>query len=180
MVVFLVNVPNIFAMPCGRVWAAALIPVALTFGTEVSRIRNDVSLVAIVVFGLIINAAASCGPSPLGGIGMMGEGMAGLTLNAFLQPATDCHHDDDAHSHVSHGLGDEESSYKDQPSPCCLRKVDAHSHSAGQDCLLRPFLILIGLTVIFIVQPPVPIQTLLIGMTVVVMIVGEVSLNDLF
>ena len=63
VVVLLVNIPTIFAMPCGRVWAAALIPVAVMFSSDLAQQRNNPSLVPIVVFGLIINAAASCGPS---------------------------------------------------------------------------------------------------------------------
>jgi len=46
-VVLLVNIPAIFAMPCGRIWAAALIPAAIMFGTELARQRNNPSLVAV-------------------------------------------------------------------------------------------------------------------------------------
>ena len=59
-VVVLVNMPTIFAMPCGRILAAALIPAALLFGYELARMRKTPLLASIVVFGFIVNAAASC------------------------------------------------------------------------------------------------------------------------
>jgi len=41
VVVLLVNIPTIFAMPCGRVWAAALLPTAVMFGSNLARQRNN-------------------------------------------------------------------------------------------------------------------------------------------
>lgn len=177
VLVVLVNVPNIFAMPCGRVWAAALIPVAVAYAGEIARIRKDLSLVGVVVFGLIINAGASCGPSPLGGVGMMGEGMAGLPLNVFSNPQqiaimvmTVLTMAAMAWMTRSHPVKIEQS---------MLHREDAHSHQPDKIAYFALFSYLIGLMVIFVFQPPVPIQTLLIGMTIVVMIVGKVSLNAL-
>ncbi len=82
-VVILTNIPTIIAMPCGRILAAALMPAALFFGYRVAKSLGDVRMVGVVVFPFIVNAAASCGPSPLGGIGTIGEGMAGLPIGSF-------------------------------------------------------------------------------------------------
>jgi hypothetical protein len=82
-VVILTNIPTIIAMPCGRILAAALMPAALFFGYRVAKSLGDARMVGVVVFPFIVNAAASCGPSPLGGIGTIGEGMAGLPIGSF-------------------------------------------------------------------------------------------------
>ena len=82
-VVILTNIPTIIAMPCGRILAAALMPAALFFGYRVAKTLGDSRMVGVVVFAFIVNAAASCGPSPLGGIGTIGEGMAGLPIGSF-------------------------------------------------------------------------------------------------
>jgi hypothetical protein len=78
VVVVLTNLPTIIAMPCGRILAAALMPAALFFGVRVARAFQVPGLVSVVVFAFIVNAAASCGPSLIGGIGTIGEGLARL------------------------------------------------------------------------------------------------------
>jgi hypothetical protein len=78
VVVILTNLPTIIAMPCGRILAAALMPAALFFGVRVARSYQMPLLVSVVVFPFIVNAAASCGPSLIGGIGTIGEGLAAL------------------------------------------------------------------------------------------------------
>lgn len=178
VIVVLVNIPNIFAMPCGRIWAAALVPVALTFGSEVARLRNQPSLVAVIVFGLIINAAASCGPSPLGGIGMMGEGTAGLPLNAFSNPQQIAIMVMTLVTMASSTLF-----LRTSMRPCefvVVRDLEVTSQIPSRAAYAAFFLYLSGMAVIFITNPPVPIQALLLGMTAVVMIIGKVSFKDLF
>ncbi|MFB3814773.1 MAG: hypothetical protein ACE14L_11755 [Terriglobales bacterium] len=85
-VVLLVNFPAIFAMPCGRIMAAPLIPLAVMLGFEVAGAQQNPTVVAMVVFGLLVSAAASCGPSLIGGIGMLGEGMGRFPSGAFAEP----------------------------------------------------------------------------------------------
>jgi hypothetical protein len=85
-VMILVNLPTIISMPCGRILGAALMPAALFFGKKVADRMNKPFLISVVVFTFIVNAAASCGPSPLGGIGMLGEGMTGTELGTFSDP----------------------------------------------------------------------------------------------
>lgn len=85
-VVLLVNLPTIIAMPCGRILAAALMPAALGLGYKVARRLGDPRMVGVIVFAFIVNAAASCGPSVLGGIGLLGEGLAKLPLTSLSDP----------------------------------------------------------------------------------------------
>jgi hypothetical protein len=82
-VVVLTNVPTIIAMPCGRILAAALMPAALFFGIRVAKAFQIPALVSVVVFAFIVNAAASCGPSLIGGIGTIGEGLAALPAGSL-------------------------------------------------------------------------------------------------
>lgn len=82
-VAILVNVPTIISMPCGRILGAALMPAALYFGYKIARNTGDLRIVGVVVFGFIVNAAASCGPSPLGGIGTIGEGLSRMNIGTF-------------------------------------------------------------------------------------------------
>lgn len=82
----LVNLPTLIAMPCGRILAAALMPAAIIFGLDLAKDLGDARLTGVVVFSFIVNAAASCGPSPLGGIGMIGEGMMRLPVASLVSP----------------------------------------------------------------------------------------------
>ena len=82
-VVILTNIPTLIAMPCGRILGAALMPAALFFGYRVAKAMGDARMVGVVVFPFIVNAAASCGPSPLGGIGTIGEGLSKMPIGSF-------------------------------------------------------------------------------------------------
>jgi hypothetical protein len=82
-VVILTNIPTLIAMPCGRILGAALMPAALFFGYRVAKSTGDARMVGVVVFPFIVNAAASCGPSPLGGIGTIGEGLSKMPIGSF-------------------------------------------------------------------------------------------------
>jgi hypothetical protein len=58
-------------------------PAALFFGVRVARSFQMPLLVSVVVFPFIVNAAASCGPSLIGGIGTIGEGLAALPAGSL-------------------------------------------------------------------------------------------------
>ena len=83
---FLVNIPTLIAMPCGRILAAALMPAAILFGLQLAKDVGDSRLTGAIVFAFIVNAAASCGPSPLGGIGTIGEGMGRFPIGSLVAP----------------------------------------------------------------------------------------------
>ena len=173
-IVLLVSLPTLFAMPCGRVWAAALIPAALMFGSELASRQNNTVLLPAIVFGLIVNAAASCGPSPLGGIGMMAEGTAGLNLNSLSdsQQIAIIVITLLAMLAVSRLPG---MAVKTQT----LLVKDAGKEELPDAAYFAFLIYIIGLGTVFITQPPIPIQTLLLAMTVVVMIVGHVGFRRL-
>lgn len=85
--VILANMPTIMPMPCGRILAAALMlgvflfaaALATAYDLELESTAGQVMISALVA-GFIVNAAASCGPSTLGGIGGIGEGNLGLPI----------------------------------------------------------------------------------------------------
>ncbi|MDY6966574.1 MAG: hypothetical protein SVM80_11535 [Halobacteriota archaeon] len=83
---FLVNIPTLIAMPCGRILAAALMPAAILFGLRLAKDMGDARVTGAIVFAFIVNAAASCGPSPLGGIGTIGEGMGRFPIGSLVAP----------------------------------------------------------------------------------------------
>jgi len=173
-VILLVNIPTIFAMPCGRVWAAALIPAAMMFGFELARQRNDMSLVPVVVFGLIVNAAASCGPSPLGGIGMMGEGTAGFRLHTFSNPQQMAIMVITLLTMAAIAFD-----RRITVNPRMIPKSEATPKDLPRTAYFTFGFYMIGLGVVFVTEPPVPIQTILLVMTILIMMVGKVSMKEL-
>ena len=96
--VILANIPTIMPMPCGRILAAALIPGVYLYGGAIANYYGIVYdpalsmtdptnfkyiiIVATILSAFIVNAAASCGPSPLGGIGGIGEGNMGTPIGS--------------------------------------------------------------------------------------------------
>jgi hypothetical protein len=68
-----VQFQTILPLSCARILTAALVPVLYLFGPAKFGFLTWPQL-AIVMAAYIINATTSCGPSPLGGGGMMGEG----------------------------------------------------------------------------------------------------------
>lgn len=181
-VVVLVNMPTIFAMPCGRILAAALIPAALLFGYELARIRKTPLLASIVVFGFIVNAAASCGPSPLGGIGTIGEGMGGYPIGSFVNTQQIGIIAITAVAMLSINI-----IYRILPNETIiaeLMKEDAKKENNQNEEVpfsgyFSFFFFLIGIAFVFITKPPIPIQTILIFFVIVIMLISKISIQDL-
>jgi hypothetical protein len=80
--IILVNIPTIMPMPCGRILAAALIPGVFKYGETLVDITGNEIVLPVILGAFIVNAAASCGPSPLGGIGGIGEGNMGVEIGS--------------------------------------------------------------------------------------------------
>jgi hypothetical protein len=80
--IILVNIPTIMPMPCGRILAAALIPGVFKYGETLVDITENAIVLPVILGAFIVNAAASCGPSPLGGIGGIGEGNMGVEIGS--------------------------------------------------------------------------------------------------
>lgn len=74
--VILVNIPLIASLPCGRILGAALLPLLFAFGPEEMRTLTKVQLI-VLIGAFARNAFGSCGPSPIGGVGQIGEGFLG-------------------------------------------------------------------------------------------------------
>ncbi|MDY6966573.1 MAG: hypothetical protein SVM80_11530 [Halobacteriota archaeon] len=90
--VILANIPTIMPMPCGRILAVALLPGVVKYGNRMIDVASasgsmwggipaEVILPALMG-AFIVNAAASCGPSPLGGVGGIGEGNLGVKIGS--------------------------------------------------------------------------------------------------
>jgi hypothetical protein len=220
-VMLLINLPTIIAMPCGRILAAALMPAALGLGYKVAKRLGDPKMVGVIVFAFIVNAAASCGPSPLGGIGLLGEGLAKLPLASLSDPqqtgiiiATgvcalvmkyitplfpadmkpdDIKRKDEEEVVVANDGGQEEMTVKAvekdvndlQEPPQEDKKKDSlfvrmgrmDSHLKNGYITLGLFMIVLALTLI--IQPKIPIQTILVVLALVIMLVGRASIQDL-
>ena len=73
MLAIFVQMQTILPLSCSRILTAALVPVLYLFGPAKYNLVTWPQL-AIVMAAYIINATTSCGPSPLGGGGTMGEG----------------------------------------------------------------------------------------------------------
>ncbi len=88
--VLLANIPALIPLPCGRITAAAFLPGVVRFGNEVLTPGIAATGAAdhapfathVLVAAFIVNAAASCAPSRLGGIAAVGEGELGLEPGA--------------------------------------------------------------------------------------------------
>ncbi len=180
--VILVNIPTIFAMPCGRVWAATLMPAALMFGFELARINDNLRVVPVIVFGLIINAAASCGPSPLGGIGTMGEGTGGFPLQSFSNPQQMA-----IMVMTLVAMAAIASVFRVSVKESVIPPLRNIVPILPKTAYITFAFYVVGLGVVFLIRPAIPIQTILLAMTAVVMIVGKpdhnpqaVELNDGF
>jgi hypothetical protein len=73
MLAIFVQIQTMIPLSCSRILTAALVPVLFLFGPAAYNFLTWEQL-AVVMAAYIINATTSCGPSPLGGGGMMGEG----------------------------------------------------------------------------------------------------------
>jgi hypothetical protein len=73
MLAIFVQLQTIIPLACSRILVAALVPVLYLFGPARFNLLSWDQL-AIVMAAYLINATASCAPSPVGGAGMMAEG----------------------------------------------------------------------------------------------------------
>jgi len=174
-VIVLMNIPTLLAMPCGRVWVSPLIPVALAMSFDIAAKTGDRKMPVIIVSGLVINAAASCGPSLIGGIGLIGEGMgrypsgsfsdhmqfAIMLMTAFAMVLSKYIYSET----VSERMYNAQSTGE-------IKVVPEH----GTFSLLL-FIAVIVATII--VKPAMPIQVILLCTTLFIMIIAKLGLDDL-
>ena len=172
-IILLVNIPTIFAMPCGRVWVSPLVPVALMLGYEAAKEKSDRVLPVMVVFGLVVNAAASCGPSVIGGIGVIGEGMGRFPSGSFSD-----HHQVAIMLITLITMALVKVVYRTEAPPDLILENDAGSEVPEHGYFsIIVFITGIALTVIF--RPAIPLQAILLVMTLLIMAVARLSIRDL-
>jgi len=83
--VILIQLPVIASLPCGRIIGAALLPLLFAFGFEGGMGLLTKSQLIVLIGSFARNAFGSCGPSPIGGVGQIGEGF----LGAFFPTASE-------------------------------------------------------------------------------------------
>jgi hypothetical protein len=172
-IVLLVNLPSIFAMPCGRILASPLMPIALALGWSVARLRNDPVMVPMVVFGMLVNAGASCTPSLIGGIGTLAEGMGHYPQGSFANAAQ--------FGIVAITIAtmalirfQYRASLSMKATPPEAREVQVPAQGYTALALFVALLLFIVL-----VHPKIPLQMLLVGATLAVMALAGVGFSDL-
>lgn len=171
-VILLVNLPTVLAMPCGRIIVSALIPVALLFGYTASEESKNKNLQSMIMFGLIINAAASCAPSLIGGIGTMGEGMGGYAPGSFSDS-------------LQIGIIVITTATMAMIKYFFKMKVDVKVPSAiaekkaTQVAYISLSVFLFGLALIVILQPAIPLQVILLLIILFIMLISRLSIKNL-
>jgi hypothetical protein len=83
--VILIQLPVIASLPCGRIIGAALLPLLFAFGFEGGMGLLTRAQLIVLIGSFARNAFGSCGPSPIGGVGQIGEGF----LGAFFPTASE-------------------------------------------------------------------------------------------
>lgn len=185
--VILIMFPMIASLPCGRIIAAALLPLLFAFGAEGGMNLLTKSQLIVLIGAFARNAFGSCGPSPIGGVGQIGEGflgsyfptaadgilrapqafslMVGTALTALFLKI------------ISQKLYPEDSSLRDKKEGEETTMTEIKAPVAGYISLVIFFAALL----VSIFQPIIklPVQTVMIAATILIMIVGKAKLQDL-
>lgn len=186
--VILIQFPMIASLPCGRIIAAALLPLLFAFGSEGGLNLLTRSQLIVLIGAFARNAFGSCGPSPIGGVGQIGEGflgsyfptaadgilrapqafslMIGTALTAlFLKIISQKLYPDDV------ALRDKTQNAEDQQAP------EVKAPVRGYIALALFFAALL----VAIFQPfiKLPVQTIMVVATLLIMVVGKARLRDL-
>jgi len=74
--VIICHLPLLVQLPCGRIIAAALLPLLFSFGSQGMGLLTKSQLI-VFVGAFSRSAWGTCGPSPIGGVAQMGEGFLG-------------------------------------------------------------------------------------------------------
>jgi len=74
--VIICHLPLLVQLPCGRIIAAALLPLLFSFGHQGMNLLTKSQLI-IFIGAFSRSAWGTCGPSPIGGVAQMGEGFLG-------------------------------------------------------------------------------------------------------
>jgi hypothetical protein len=185
--VILINFPMIASLPCGRIIAAALLPLLFAFGSEGGMNLLTKSQLIVLIGAFARNAFGSCGPSPIGGVGQIGEGflgslfpnadgilrapqifalMIGTALTALFLKL------------VSQKLYPNESTLRDKIEAGDKKFAEAKPAPITGYISLAIFF---GALLVAIFQPfmKLPVQTVMVGATILIVIIGRAKLREL-
>lgn len=186
--VILMQIPLIASLPCGRIIAAALLPLLFAFGSEGGMNLLTKSQMIVLIGAFARNAFGSCGPSPIGGVGQIGEGFLGsyypLAANGILR----------APQALGLMVGTALTalflkwiSQKLYPNDVTLKDKDESKTSQAKEQPKPKFrgyaslFIFVAALIVAIFQPfgKIPVQTTLVVAAILIMVVGKVGLEDL-
>ena len=188
--VILINLPVISSLPCGRILAAALLPLLFTFGFDGGLCILTKAQLIVLIGAFTRNAMGSCGPSPIGGVGQIGEGF----LGSFFATASDgILRAPQAFSlmlgtaivalflkMVSQKLYPEDVALRDAPASATeLGKSEPEIVAPPQGYLA--LIIFVASLLIAIFQPfgKMPVQTVLVAGALVMVVFCRIRINDL-
>jgi hypothetical protein len=188
--VILINLPVISSLPCGRILAAALLPLLFTFGFEGGMGLLTKSQLIVLIGAFTRNAMGSCGPSPIGGVGQIGEGFLG---SFFATASEGILRAPQAFSMmlgtaivalflkmISQRLYPEDVSLREAPeSAAGLQKKEPEIHAPLEGYLALVLFVAALLIAIFQPFGKMPVQTVLVGGALLMILVCRIRLTDL-
>ena len=185
--VILIQIPMLSSLPCGRIIAAALLPLLFAFGSEGGLNLLTRSQLIVLIGAFARNAFGSCGPSPIGGVGQIGEGflgshfptaadgilrapqafslMIGTALTALFLKI------------ISQKLYPDDVSLRDKTEQDQAKSQPIKAPVVGYISLV----IFVAALLISIFQPIIklPVQTIMVVATLLILLIGRASLKDL-
>jgi len=188
--VILINLPVISSLPCGRILAAALLPLLFTFSFEGGMGILTKSQAIVLIGAFTRNAMGSCGPSPIGGVGQIGEGFLG---SFFATASEGILRAPQAFSlmlgtaivalflkFISQRLYPNDVALRENPFTSGASEREEPEISAPMEGYLA-LVIFVASLLIAIFQPfgKMPVQTILVAGAVLMVIVCRVRLNSL-
>ncbi|MDD3472970.1 MAG: hypothetical protein PHS86_09315 [Syntrophaceae bacterium] len=188
--VILINLPVISSLPCGRILAAALLPLLFTFGFEGGLGILTKSQLIVLIGAFTRNAMGSCGPSPIGGVGQIAEGF----LGSFFATASDgILRAPQAFSLmlgtavvalflklISQKIYPNDVSLREAPDAMAAQKFAEPEIKAPIEGYLALVIFVISLlTAIFQPLGKMPVQSVLVAGALLMVIVCRIRLNDL-
>ncbi len=188
--VILINLPVISSLPCGRILAAALLPLLFTFGFEGGMGLLTKSQLIVLIGAFTRNAMGSCGPSPIGGVGQIAEGFLG---SFFATASEGILRAPQAFSMmlgtaivalflkmISQRLYPDDVSLREAPETAAgVQKKEPEIHAPLEGYLALVLFVAALLIAIFQPFGKMPVQTVLVGGALLMIVVCRIRLTDL-
>ncbi|MDI6776386.1 MAG: hypothetical protein QMD03_03955 [Syntrophales bacterium] len=187
--VILIQLPVIASLPCGRIIGAALLPLLFAFGFEGGMGLLTRAQLIVLIGSFARNAFGSCGPSPIGGVGQIGEGF----LGAFFPTAAEgILRAPQAFSlmlgtaitalflkFISMKLYPNDVSLRDLPEGGMEKKEESEARGSFRGYL--SLMIFLASLLISIFQPfgKMPVQTVLVAGGILMIILCRITIRDL-